>query len=361
MSSQIKTVAVVGCGIGRQHIEEGYARNADKFRLLAICDINEQKRNDLADEFDVPRRTGSFEDLLAMDDLDIIDICTPPNLHYEQILAALAAGKHVICEKPLVGSLEQMDAVIAAEKTAKGLLMPIFQYRFGNGVEQAKRIIESGLAGKPYLATAETFWTRGADYYAVPWRGKWASELGGMLMSHAIHLHDVMFCLMGPATALYGRVATRVNPIETEDCVSASLEFANGALGTIAGTLGSRGQISRLRMAWENVTIESGHEPYDLPYRPWRITPANPEIGAKIDALLADWQDVLPGYGTQFSRFYDAMTKGTPLPVTSADARRSLEMVAAFYHSSKTHTDVALPIGPGHPNYQSWVPENYRR
>ena len=68
------------------------------------------------------------------------------------------------------------------------MLMPIFQYRYGNGVQKAKRIIDAGLAGKPYLATVETAWKRTAAYYAVPWRGKWATELGGVLVTHAIHL-----------------------------------------------------------------------------------------------------------------------------------------------------------------------------
>jgi len=91
-----------------------------------------------------------------------------------------------------VGSLADVDAVIAAEKTAKGKLMPIFQYRYGDGIQKAKRIVDAGIAGKAYVATSETHWVRGADYYAVPWRGKWATELGGVLMTHSIHLHDML-------------------------------------------------------------------------------------------------------------------------------------------------------------------------
>ncbi len=124
--------------------------------------------------------------------------------------------------------------------------MPVFQYRFGNGAQKVKRIIESGLAGKPYLGTAETLWKRGPAYYAVPWRGKWASELGGILMTHAIHIHDLLFYLMGPAKTLFGRTATRVNAIEVEDCISAAVELQSGALASLSGTLGSQEQISRL-------------------------------------------------------------------------------------------------------------------
>ena len=122
----------------------------------------------LADEFKIERRTSNFDELLKMDDLDIIDICTPPMVHYPMIVAALDAGKHVICEKPLVGSLAQIDEVIAAEKSAKGKLMPVFQYRFGNGIEQVKKVIDAGIAGKPYVGTVETLWRREADYYSVP-------------------------------------------------------------------------------------------------------------------------------------------------------------------------------------------------
>jgi len=196
--NKVFTVAIVGGGIGRSHIIEGYLPNADKFKVLAICDLDPGRMNGLADEFGIERRTQSFDDLLKMGDLDIIDICTPPMVHYGMLIAALRAGKHVVCEKPLVGSLAQIDDIMAEERKAKGKLMPVFQYRFGNGIQQAKAIIDAGLAGKPYVGTVETLWRREADYYAVPWRGKWKTELGGVLMGHAIHPHDMFCYLMGP-------------------------------------------------------------------------------------------------------------------------------------------------------------------
>ena len=84
-------------------------------------------------------------------DVDIIDICTPPTLHVAQASAALAAGKHVICEKPIAGSLAEVDQLIAAEQAASGRLMPIFQYRFGNGVQRAKRIVDLGPCRQAYI------------------------------------------------------------------------------------------------------------------------------------------------------------------------------------------------------------------
>lgn len=357
--SKIFTVAVVGGGIGRSHIVEGYVPNADKFKVLAICDLDPGRMNGLADEFHVERRVANFDDLLKMDDLDIIDICTPPMVHYPMIIAALEAGKHVICEKPLVGSLAQIDEVMAAEETAKGKLMPVFQYRFGNGIQQAKAIIDAGIAGKPYVGTVETLWRREADYYAVAWRGKWKSELGGTLMTHAIHPHDIFTYLMGDLKSLYGRVATRVNPIEVEDCVSATVECVSGALGSFTATLGSADEITRIRLAFENVTIESDHEAYNPGAALWKILPRNDAAKAAIAEVLKDWKEVPPRFTTQMARFHDTLTKGAPLPVTSADSRRALEIVTAFYHSSRTHQEVVFPIRPEHPNYQSWLPEGF--
>ncbi|MEK1929355.1 MAG: Gfo/Idh/MocA family oxidoreductase, partial [Pararhizobium sp.] len=242
---RIWTVAVVGCGIGRSHIVEGYLPHPDKFRVAAICDLDETRLKQVGDEFSIARRTTSFDELLADDTIDIIDICTPPSIHLGQVVAALGAGKHVICEKPLTGSIAGVDKIIEAEKNAKGVLMPIFQYRYGDGIEQARRIIDAGIAGKPYLGSVETFWLRIPQYYSVPWRGKWATELGGVLVTHALHQHDMLTHLMGPVDKVFGRVATRVNDIEVEDCATASLLMQNGALVSLACTLGSQEQISR--------------------------------------------------------------------------------------------------------------------
>lgn len=358
--SKIFNVGVVGCGIGRSHIVEGYVPNSGKFRVLALCDLNVERMTEVADEFGIERRITSFEDLLGMDDIDIIDICTPPGLHFSMVMAALKAGKHVICEKPLVGSLAQVDAVMEQEKHSKGLLMPVFQYRFGDGIEQAKAIIDAGIAGKPFMGTVETLWRRDAPYYAVPWRGKWATELGGVLMGHAIHPHDLFTYLMGDIDRVFGRVATRVNPIEVEDTISASLLMKSGALASFTATLGSADDMTRIRLAFENVSFESDHAAYNPGEKLWKIQPRNPETAAKIEALLANWQHVPSRFQTQMARFHDALVGSGPLPVSSRDSRRSLELVTAFYHSSSTNQDVVLPIGPGHPLYESWVPAQFR-
>jgi predicted dehydrogenase len=351
---KIWTVAVIGLGIGRAHIADGYMPNRSKFRVLAICDLNEARLTAVGDEFAVPRRARSFDEVLSMEDIDIIDICTPPSLHFAQTMAALAAGKQVVCEKPLAGSLAEVDRLSAAEKDARGRILPIFQYRYGNGVQRAKRIIDRGLAGKPYLATIETAWKRTASYYTVPWRGRRDTELGGVLLTQAIHSHDIMTYLMGPVASVFARTATRVNPIEVEDCAVASVVMESGALVSLAATLGSQKEISRLRFCFEHVTFESSQEAYAPGDDPWQIIPASPEAEARIAEALRDWSFVPSRYEGLMAAYYRALEGGAPLPVTVADARRSLELVTALLHSAETGQPVALPITAEHPKYEGW-------
>ncbi len=351
-----RKVAVVGLGIGRAHIDEGFSKLRDQWEVAVICDLDPARLSKIGDEFGVARRTASFAEVLGMADIDVIDICTPPSLHREQMLAALSTGKHVICEKPFVTSLAEMDAIETAAAAARGTLMPIFQYRWGDGFRRALRVVRAGLAGKPYNATVETAWRRDKDYYDIAWHGTWAIERGGCLLGHAIHIHDMMQELMGDAASAYAHVATRVNPIETEDCAAATLRMASGAVVALSATLGAASEISRMRLHCENVTFESGTEPYSPGNEPWQIIPRNPATKSAIDALLADYASYPIRFAGQFRAYAEALAAGQAPPVTLADARRSLELITALYGSVASGVPQALPIPPTHRGYGDWRP-----
>jgi predicted dehydrogenase len=349
-------VAIVGCGIGRTHIAQGYVRHPDKFRVVALCDVDAGRLAAVADEFGIARRTAAFDELLGMDNVHIVDICTPPYLHVAQVLAALSAGKEVICEKPIAASLAEIDRLIAVEQETSGRVLPVFQYRFGDGVQKAKQIIDAGIAGKPYLATVETAWKRTPEYYATPWRGRWRTELGGILLTHAIHAHDLMTYLLGPPASVFARTATRVNPIDTEDCAVASLVMESGALVSLAATLGSQREITRLRLCFEHVTFESGGTPYAPGDDPWAIIPASPEAELRIAEILAGYRPAAARFEGLLVAYHAALMTGSPLPITLADARLASELATALYHSAATGAAVSLPIGPDHPSYAGWRP-----
>jgi predicted dehydrogenase len=352
-------VAVVGCGIGKEHAA-AYHRLPERFELLAICDLDAAKARELAAAYAVPRVVTDLAALCAMDDLDVIDICTPPHLHFDQIQQVLAAGKHAICEKPLVSSVAEVDQLIAAEAGAGRRVMPIFQYRFGHGLQKLKLLIEQGLAGQAYLATVEVAWRRRAEYYAVPWRGTWRTERGGALLGHAIHATDMLTYILGPVKSVFARTATRVNAIEVEDCAAVSFEMANGALATLGVTLGSSAEITRHRFSFSGFSAESNTRPYTSSGDPWTFTGDTPDSAARIEAALAHFTPLPEVFDGQFYRFYTALCQGAELPVTLADARTSLELITAMYASARAGQPVALPLGQAHPGYTGWLPDQYR-
>jgi predicted dehydrogenase len=348
-------VAVVGGGVGKQHIE-AFQQLPEQWDVVAVCDIDRAKAQAVAAEYGIARVATDIAQLCRMSDLGVIDICTPPHLHFGQVQQVLAAGKHAICEKPLVGSLREADELIRAEAASGKRVMPIFQYRWGHGLQKLKFLVDEGLAGRAYVTTVETAWRRRAPYYAVPWRGKWNTELGGTLLSHAIHNHDMLRYILGPIQSVFARTTTRVNPIEVEDCASVSLEMVDGSLASLTATVGSAHEISRHRFCFQGFTAESNTQPYNSSKEPWTFTADTPELAEQIEAALRRFVALPERFAGQFFRFHQALAHDTELPVTLADARASLELITAMYHSSFTGQVVDLPLGPNHPRYTSWLP-----
>jgi len=349
-------VGVVGAGIGEAHIE-AYRALPDRFEVVALCDLDGARACRVAAELDVPRALADLPELCAMGDVDVIDVCTPSHLHAEQTLQVLAAGKHVVCEKPVAGSVCAVDGLIAAEAQSAGRVMPIFQNRFGHGVQKLKRLIDAGVAGGLYLTTIETAWRRRAEYY-TGWHGQWATELGGALVTLAIHAHDVLVYLCGPVRAVFARAGTRVNAIETEDTVVAALEMASGGLASLSVTTGSAAEVSRWRFCFSELSAESRADPYAASLDPWSIAADSPEAACRIEHAFEGFVKLPEGFVGQFYRFYDAICLDGPLPVTLCDARAAVELVTAIYYSARTGVDVALPIGQDHPYYEGWQPED---
>jgi predicted dehydrogenase len=348
-------VAVVGSGIGRSHIQ-AYRNLSDLFDVVALCDVDTERAKPIAESSCIPCVVGDLEAVCTMDDVDIVDICTPSYLHYPHVKQVLGAGKHVVCEKPVAGSLREIDHLIHLEAELGRRVMPIFQNRFGHGLQKLKLLIDKGVTGRAYLTTIETSWRRRAEYYAVPWRGKWETELGGPLVTLAIHAHDVLCYVLGPVSRVYAEATTRVNPIETEDCLAASVRMADGSLAALSVTTGSAAEVSRFRFCFEGLSAESCTQPYAPTADPWQFTGDSPEKEERIADVLAKFEPLPEGYEGQFSRFHRAVTEGGELPVSLADARVSLDLITALYSSVETGKPVDLPIGDGHPRYGSWRP-----
>jgi predicted dehydrogenase len=329
------------------------------FTFAACCDTNPLRADEFGRKYDIPVRVADYAAICASPDIDVIALATPPSVHHDMVLQALAANKHVVCEKPFVRSLAEVDSIVAAERRSKGRVMPVFQYRFGPGLAKVRHLIRSGVAGRHYVSSLETARWRGADYYREAWRGKFATELGGVLVTQAIHTHDLLSWLVGPIASVAAMKTTRVNPIEVEDCAVASLTMKDGSLASLTATLGSVKQVTRLRLCFEHITFQKvcDHDQSRPADDAWEILPRNDAIAAQVAARLAE---VVPGrkwFAGQYEQFHHAIMTGEPFAVTIEDARASLELVTAMYESSETGTIVTLPIGRDHPRYHGWTPK----
>jgi len=352
----LHNVAIIGAGIGEQHLA-GYRQLTDQFAVRAICDLNQDRARVITSgDNSIAIHTDSHA-VLEDPTIDIIDICLPPHLHFDVSLAALAARKHVICEKPLVRSVREVDVLSTAAAAAQRQVFPVFQYRYGHGLHQLQALIHAGLAGKPYAASLETHWNRDSDYYAVAWRGTWTGESGGAVLGHAIHNHDLLTYAMGPIKSLSAITTTRVNPIEVEDCAAISFEMESGALATSSITLGAGNDTSRLRFLFEGFTATSGTEPYAPGEDSWTFIARNPTKQAQIDAVLANLSPVHAGYAGFFEAIAYSLDGHPGRDVTLADGRRSIELVTAVYQAARTGKRVALPLGKENALYAGWQPE----
>lgn len=180
--------------------------------------------------------------------------------------------------------------------------------------------------------------------------------MGGALLGHAIHGHDLLVYVAGPIRNVFSRSATLVNDIEVEDTAAASLLMADGSLATLAVTLGSPHEISRHRFCFANLVAESNTRPYSSSGEPWTFVGDTPEIDRQIADALADFTPLPEGFAGQFWRFAQSIRTGDELPVTLQDSRASLELVTALYESARNGQAVELPLGPEHPAYESWLP-----
>lgn len=350
-----RNVCIVGAGIGAEHLA-GFAQLPDLFRVHSVCDLDVERGKALAATHPEATFTKDFAKVLKNPEIDIVDICLPPHLHYSACVQALDADKKVFCEKPLVASLGEADRLAEKLEETGGFLSPVFQYRFGLGMSQLQALIASGVAGRAYGGTLETHWDRPASYYEVDWRGTWAGEKGGAILGHAIHIHDLLGTVLGPVAQVFADLATRVNDIEVEDCAAISLRMESGALVTSSVTLGCAENISRLRLMFEGFTVESDHAPYAPATNSWSFTARNPTTQSDIDAILQMVTPPKSGYAGMFEAIAKALDGNKSACVTLEDGRRSLEFVTAVYASARENAPVMLPLTPDHPLYEGWLP-----
>ena len=353
-------VAIIGTNIGAKHYED-FQKVSDRFNVHTICGLTREAIDNILVSNNKTQVSLNFDEVLKIKEIDIIDICLPPHLHFSACKKSLEAGKHVICEKPLVSNLKEIDELEKISKETGKIIFPVFQYRYGLGFSKIKALIQSGLAGKPLVASLETHWNRGKDYYSKPWRGTWKGEQGGAILSHSIHIHDLISMIFGSVSNVFAKLTTRVNNIEVEDCAALTIEMENGSLVTSSITLGAANDTSRLRFCFDGLTVESGASP-DKPYNPaedeWKFLARLPVTQNQVNKVISKVNKPKSWYAGMFDEIANKLDGKNSDEVKLLDARKSVEFVTAVYDSSRQGKNIKLPINKNNPLYSSWLPKD---
>lgn len=235
-------VALVGCGgISGGHVR-GFLKHAEKIKVVALCDVSAENMAKRSDQLGgAPRQFADWKAMLKEmgDQIDAMDLCLPHHLHAPAILDAAAAGKHILCEKPMCMTLAEADQIAAAVKKAGVTYMSAHNQLFMPVVQEARRMIDEGALGK-------VFWLRSQDCFAGRntrqgwgWRADMKTQGGGELIDTGYHPSYRLLHLAGsPIADLRATMGRFRCPIDGEDTASVQVRFASGAIGEILTSWG---------------------------------------------------------------------------------------------------------------------------
>lgn len=315
IKSEVKG-AIVGYGvIGAVHA--GVLAAAE--RLAAVCEIDEQKNI----PYDVPR-FSKYEDLLDSG-VEAVHICTPHYLHADMIAAALARGIHVFCEKPLCIRAADIGRILAAEKASRAELGVCFQNRTNVSITA----LRAWLADKEILrAEGTVHWHRDAAYYAsAPWRGKWASEGGGVLINQAIHTLDLLQWICGYPTELCAKVENRAHPeIEVEDTATVSCRGGGAPFTLFATTTEEKSQPITLTVETTAGTARIVGNTLAVNGTPVQLDAPNTWLGKPCYG---------DGHAVLIPSFYECIETGRDFPLDGAEGAKAVRLVLAAYQSKE--------------------------
>ncbi|UFU04963.1 Gfo/Idh/MocA family protein [Ruania halotolerans] len=233
------TAAIIGCG----DISSVHADALDQLgiRVAGVCDLDADRAQALAERLGAPAFTDHRE-LLARTQPGVVHVCTPHAEHVPVALDVLAAGVHLLLEKPVADSPAQARTLCEAADSAaqEGIRSGVvYQNRYNPPNQRLHELITSGALGQVHGARAAVTWHRTAEYYAArPWRGSWAAAGGGVLMNQAIHTLDLLLWMLGPAITARGQAATHAlaEVIEVEDTAEVLIRHEGGATSTLYAT-----------------------------------------------------------------------------------------------------------------------------
>ncbi|NJO92644.1 MAG: Gfo/Idh/MocA family oxidoreductase [Chloroflexia bacterium] len=329
--------AIIGCGrIAQRHAQ--HIKNNGT--LAAVCDPKHDRADALGTDYQA-NVYYDYDELLAKEkDIDVISICSPNGLHAEQTIKALRAGYHVLCEKPMALSVADAGEMISESLKANKLLFIVKQNRFNPPVVEVKKIIDKGKLGKIYSAQLNCFWNRNEEYYKdSDWKGTLKLD-GGTLFTQFSHFVDLLYWLVGDVKAVKAKVGNYGHQgiIEFEDTGAVSLEFYNGAVGTINYSVNSYGKNMEgsITIFAENGTVKIGGQYLnELEYQQFNdfeisnLPPGNPpnEYG--------QYKGSMSNHDKVYENVIDVLNNKGVIATNAFEGMKTVEIIEKIYTEAK--------------------------
>jgi len=325
-------IAIIGCGsISQTHIDS--INKIGMCSLKAVCDTDMKKAVIAAQKYGC-KAYKNYKEVLDDKEINSVHILTPHYLHVPIALEALACRKHVVLEKPVGINPVEIKKLLKAEKESKSRIGVVFQNRYNKTSRKMKALIEGGEMGKFIAAKGLVMWHRDDGYYLNSnWRGKWATEGGGLLINQAIHTLDLLRWLGGEVSSLKGHTENAAHEkIEVEDTALATLYYKSGAVASFFGT-NNHGTNSKveLELVFENGTLRL------LDDRLYKSAKGKSKLMAKDTVRSGKKNYWGVSHTACIKAFYEAVSENKEIDIAVSDAAITNEVVLGIYESSKTN------------------------
>ena len=328
-------VGIIGCG----RIAQRHAKHIQNLaRLMAVCDVNEERAQELGEAYDVPFFT-SADELLKNEEMDVVAVCSPNGLHAAHTIDSLNAGFHVLCEKPMALSSSDCEEMITTAERCNKRLFIVKQNRFNPAIEAVKEKIDAGDFGRIYSIQLNCFWNRNFDYYKKSdWKGTKNLD-GGTLFTQFSHFIDLLYWMIGDveeASAMIENYAHK-EIIEFEDTGVVSLKFKNGVLGTINYTVNSfaKNMEGSITIFGEKGTVKVGGQYLNkLDYQSFE--------GEEIGELRAgnpaneygEYQGSMSNHDRVYENLIDVLQKGGSIATNGLEGLKTVEIIEKIYKAA---------------------------
>lgn len=319
--------AIIGCGhIANKHIEA--IAKIDGAKLIGLCDTNAMRLKELQTSLQVACFTDLTEMLASLTQIDVVCICTPSGLHVQHAVKAAQAGKHLIIEKPIALTLEDVDTMVGTATQHDVKIAVVHPNRFRPAIQRLKWALDQELFGKISHVNVTLRWNRDQSYYDQSiWRGTRDMD-GGVLMNQAIHSLDLLQWLFGSIVQVKAMIDTRIRHIESEDVAVATLKFANGALGVVeAATTIYQANLEESISAFGETGYAIIGGPTASWIKQWNCSQCSPEEVNEWIKQVEEDPIGTSGHHAIIADMVEAIYENRDPIVTAADGRSAVKLV----------------------------------